>query len=613
MEQQEELALALVREFLSSHGLKKTVRMLDNEKPRTEASITRRSDIARSLGIQTWIKQNKARPAPLPSMLEVIAENVATQQQGQPSAPQKSKSTSGAYSAASVTESLGIGKLSLDRPAKSRVSARATAAAVEDLSAPRPITRRGVARVAGSAGHDSSDSDSDSKDDDQALRPSRTATKPTTAPPPPQPPQSATVPARARATAAGRRVRGRASPSGLVMEDVDELEIEDEFGASVSVGGARRARPAAPRVISSGRSRPQVTASAARGRTIGADEAVKLKRVVFGSSRSAFNDAWLRQNFVFNSTVKGLQYGLVQHEGGPCGVLAVVQAMVLKELLFGSSPPTLEPTPEQQHDALVAAITSILLRIQTDGEHILAVVGTKKAANLKPSFKCDGVTEKLTLISCTSEFDLKRAVKENINQFTRDGAPGAILLLYSAVLTRGLSSIRDDMDEDGSKLIGSHCYCTQDLVNLLLVGYACSNTHDGDKRLGSGKDVLVLKGIRKQSDIGLLSLFEHYGSCEVGLNFKSPTAPIWIIYAESHFTVLFSRSKALAYSSPSAPFDICYYDQLAGLEQHYNIQIDPSANVPRPDDKEVLPPLEHCIRTKWKGAAVDWRDCEPLY
>ena len=50
---------------------------------------------------------------------------------------------------------------------------------------------------------------------------------------------------------------------------------------------------------------------------------------------------------------------------------------------------------------------------------------------------------------------------------------------------------------------------------------------------------LVLKGIEKQSDIGLLSLFEHYKSIKVGNNLKNPKFPIWVICSESHFTVLF--------------------------------------------------------------------------
>ena len=71
------------------------------------------------------------------------------------------------------------------------------------------------------------------------------------------------------------------------------------------------------------------------------------------------------------------------------------------------------------------------------------------------------------------------------------------------------------MDVPTSTLIGRHGYCTQELVNLLITGSAASNVFNGTLRLGEGADVTVLRGVDQRSEIGLLSLFEHYKSCEV--------------------------------------------------------------------------------------------------
>lgn len=71
------------------------------------------------------------------------------------------------------------------------------------------------------------------------------------------------------------------------------------------------------------------------------------------------------------------------------------------------------------------------------------------------------------------------------------------------------------MDVPTNTVIGQHGYCTQELVNLLLTGTASSNVFNGTTQLGSGKDVTVLRGVQAKSEIGLLSLFEHYKSCEV--------------------------------------------------------------------------------------------------
>ena len=83
----------------------------------------------------------------------------------------------------------------------------------------------------------------------------------------------------------------------------------------------------------------------------------------------------------------------------------------------------------------------------------------------------------------------------------------------------------------------------------------------------------MLKGVRQRSTVGLLSLFEHYGSCEVGSFLKSPVLPIWVIYAESHFTVLFSTDRALVDSTSLAPFDVHYHDQLGQMDCAYVLSI----------------------------------------
>ena len=75
----------------------------------------------------------------------------------------------------------------------------------------------------------------------------------------------------------------------------------------------------------------------------------------------------------------------------------------------------------------------------------------------------------------------------------------------------------------------------------MMFGRAYSNVFDGTKRLGSAKEGwLVLQGAPRRPAIGFLSLFEAYACIEVGSRYKGPTCPIWVLCAESHYTVLFS-------------------------------------------------------------------------
>lgn len=156
--------------------------------------------------------------------------------------------------------------------------------------------------------------------------------------------------------------------------------------------------------------------------------------------------------------------------------------------------------------------------------------------------------------------------------------------------------IVEDMDFD-SPLIGQHGYCSQELVNLLLHGKCISNVFDNEVNL----DEKILHGIKAQSDIGFLSLFEHYGSCEViiinkqmprvltfnltnynfqvGKFMKNPKFPIWIVCSESHFSVLFSPSlEIISKENPLQTvfqngFDLFYYDGLAKQQQSIRLTI----------------------------------------
>ena len=78
-----------------------------------------------------------------------------------------------------------------------------------------------------------------------------------------------------------------------------------------------------------------------------------------------------------------ISFGLVQKRGGPCGVLAVVQAFILKYLLFTKSPssdassdksslyksrdhtdhPTPRPSNQQREHALVQTLSHIILQV----------------------------------------------------------------------------------------------------------------------------------------------------------------------------------------------------------------------------------------------------------
>ncbi|KAJ9579958.1 hypothetical protein L9F63_004341, partial [Diploptera punctata] len=300
--------------------------------------------------------------------------------------------------------------------------------------------------------------------------------------------------------------------------------------------------------------------------------AVELKKVVLGSASDIFSPQWLTQGFVFSTNHK-LRYGFVQKKGGSCGILATVQAFVLKNLLFeqnacNCSEP-LRPTRLEVSSALVRAFGDMLWRAGLEESAILALSSDVNHLMCSSKYIPDGITEKLNLTSFNSREDLETGIKNNLDQFTNATGSGCLLILFSAVLSRGLHRVKNDMDEC-SPLIGSNGQCTLELVNLLLTGYAVSNVFDNNLQV----DSCWLRGVNTRADIGFLSLFEHYNSCQVGSYLKTPRYPIWVICSENHFSVLFScRRELVSDWRAEKRFNLYYYDGLARQDDEIKLTV----------------------------------------
>jgi len=350
--------------------------------------------------------------------------------------------------------------------------------------------------------------------------------------------------------------------------------------------------------------------------TLDSDLAVELRKLIFGTEKRGFTNEWSGQSFTFNECDNNepelLRIGIHQKKGGPCGLLSVVQAMILKNYIYldeSYDPKTgfQKVTSTKRTSVLEKSLVDIIWKSAVDDKAFLATMTMYKQFTFPPLYRPDGITEYIRLITCNSLKDLQNAVHEHIKEYEK-GKGGCILLLYSVILTHGIDKIRSEMDEEGARLLGLHGYCTQEMINLLLQGVATSNAFDNDINLG---ETTLLRGISKQSEVGLLSLFEHYDSIKIGEYYKNPKYPVWIICSESHFTVLFSiLQNSFAYSKM---FDLYYYDGLANQDEVIKLTIN--LHVPCKESDLVgslVPPLEHCIRTKWHKASIDWNNTDPI-
>jgi len=343
---------------------------------------------------------------------------------------------------------------------------------------------------------------------------------------------------------------------------------------------------------------------------LNAEQAEQLMSVV---GPPQLPDAW-KQGLFF----AGYQpYGLQQVEGGPCGVLAVVQAFLIRALLQRGlgGPAVLEVDEKTRQEALADALSEILWRNVGDGKKaIILVPSSSQAAPLNASqLRCLQPAHFVSFEQLRAHI-MQRPYKELF--FTPAGC-GLALLLYSVVWTRGVEGIRDRDADDPKQvaMIGGHGYCTQELVNLMVFGRAYSNVFDGTKRLGSAKDGwCVLQGAPKRAPIGFLSLFEAFKCIEVGSRYKGPSCPVWVVCAESHYSVLFAVDNSIDAKESEKVVDVYYFDQLARQNDKVHLTVIPN-RLPQKlttgfEESESM--IDRCIRTKWKDAHIDWNGTEVI-
>lgn len=199
----------------------------------------------------------------------------------------------------------------------------------------------------------------------------------------------------------------------------------------------------------------------------------------------------------------------------------------------------------------------------------------------------------------------------NMRFFTNSPNHGYLNFLICVILSRSIYRIQEDMDDDAVSLITENGHCSMELVMLLITGQAVSNVFDNDIQI----DSCLLKGVKQQSNVGLLSLFEHLNTCEVGINLKSPKFPVWLVNYTDHFTVLFSSKLEHAQQNIEQPFVLYHYDSMTAFscENDIKLVIDPLANFSDDQLEKDSTHLQLCIRTKWKNAIVIYAENSELF
>lgn len=320
-------------------------------------------------------------------------------------------------------------------------------------------------------------------------------------------------------------------------------------------------------------------------RALSAPERLEMLRLMWPQHASASDHPdtlrWYQQGFEFQAPSSDFPLGLVQGHGGPCGVLAAVQAEILRLFLFeyhevqrrlanvttsavsGSKSTedahkTLQELIAQvahagesgQHALLTEAIASVLVRCSKRQEgqqraiHIVVLSEGDSAAAGDDGPMCNE-----TVVNVTSHKDseLLRVIHEHLSTF--QSPHGVMSFMSSALRTKGVDAIRAEMDDLDAAFTGQFGHCSQELLNFLLTGSAVSNVFDGSVPMGDTG--LMLHGIPERARIGYLTHLEALRYCQVGSYYKSPMYPVWVVGSTSHFSVCFGLDPAISEESTS--------------------------------------------------------------
>ncbi|XP_039966333.1 inactive ubiquitin carboxyl-terminal hydrolase MINDY-4B isoform X2 [Bactrocera tryoni] len=373
------------------------------------------------------------------------------------------------------------------------------------------------------------------------------------------------------------------------------------------------------------------------GTPITPELATDLRQLVFGTSSIPMRAEWTQTPFTFGAPKEELSYGLRSPRNATRGLLSVVQGFILKYLLFGrrgrNNQDPLICTQETQTNALINALVEILRIISDKGKVTMVLPSPDEEVFVEHSvtFFHDSITEKL---------------------FTEEDSPGTLLFLYSAVLTRSMTKIRNDLDSN-SKAVPLTMTNNEEgslmIVTLLLTGRATPYLHNGVVNVGDENTYAIPQyGILSRCTIGLL-LWDNDStqpsvvtSRQPGSRLKTPNFPIWITSCCGHYGVAFNRNPELLrnYHAESR-FDLNYYscsghnvfmtidnrvynEQATGMLERQATTETMSAGGGRRDDESgggggggvdnadllvreeltMNTPLQRLIHTKWEEAHI---------
>ncbi|XP_048017835.1 LOW QUALITY PROTEIN: inactive ubiquitin carboxyl-terminal hydrolase MINDY-4B [Megalobrama amblycephala] len=373
------------------------------------------------------------------------------------------------------------------------------------------------------------------------------------------------------------------------------------------------------------------------GQPVSPELAVSLRKILFGNTFHIFNYEWKKSFFKFREPFSDLAYALETERGGAKCIQMVVQAHIIKYLLFNrpvNSACTMQSMVEvgekEQRRALAAALADILWTAGEEQTATISLVTSERCFTPHLDYKLDSFTERLQLFTFKKKDDVRSFICEHIQCFKEEGSHGIILFLYSLIFSRTIDRIRADFDCTTTHLLHlslGNFVCRQALLNLLLTGRATPHVFNGTS-FNDEKDKPLahpLHGVLTRSHVGyLLWNREQVKRAQlplVGSMLKTPKLPIWVCNINGTYSVLFSPNRSLLSDwKMEHLFQLYFYNGQPTQLNTTVLTIDTHSHHWEAENNDIqgdlekkFPSVEMTIRTKWEGAVIDWNGTVPFF
>ncbi|XP_073985017.1 inactive ubiquitin carboxyl-terminal hydrolase MINDY-4B isoform X3 [Rhodnius prolixus] len=372
--------------------------------------------------------------------------------------------------------------------------------------------------------------------------------------------------------------------------------------------------------------RQQRTSKAAviGGTPVSEKQALLLRTVVFGTAVAPPRGEWLRTGIIMHEEEKEVPYLLKGPKNTTRGLLTVLQAEILKYLLFevhknNKTEPAdralSKTTNTQLVDAAINAICKILWRVGEKKKVILCLPQENVYLHQSLDYFQDGITERIHMFDVESYDDLEIMIKRYSYLFLDDPGPGAMLLLYSCVASRGPDQVVKDMDGVKAQLIGPEEEGSICLVTLLITGRATPYLHNGVVYVGDEDHYATAQfGILARSEIGLLvqmDTIDADNECNIpGSRLKTPSLPVWVVSTCGHYGVMYNTNRELLHNyHAERRFDLTYLT-CGGNQCQLTVDTRQSSGTYMIHSEETtvtpIANIEKLIQTKWPDAQISW-------